>query len=291
MNGIRRRVIIGTVALALAAVAAWLAIGGVGRRQPPPPPAAPAPVTTTPAALTRPPRPQRVLPPGRSFRLVVLMYHHIAEPPPRARGWVRSLYLPSARFEHDLQRLQQNRCFVTTMARAYELMAEDRLPRNTVVLTFDDGYRDNYDVASPLLRRYGMNGTFNIVTSTIDEPTHMTREQLRELVAGGNEIGCHTMTHPDLRQLSARALEREVAGAKQDLEKLLGGPVVTFCYPAGDHDGRVVRAVASAGYEMGLVTGNNAGRFDTSRPFEIGRYRVTERKQIPASLLHDQGHP
>jgi peptidoglycan/xylan/chitin deacetylase (PgdA/CDA1 family) len=238
-------------------------------------------VATTPAL---PP----ALTPGRSVRLTVLMYHHVGPAPVGAQGWVRDLYVPTERFAHDLGRLREHGCCVMTMTQALWLIAEDRLPARAVVLTFDDGYLDNYMLAAPLLRQYGMGGTFNVVVSKIGDDKHMTRRQLRELADAGDEIGCHSLTHPDLRKVDDARLRREVAGAKGDLETLLGRPVLTYCYPDGKYDARTVRVVATAGYRVALATGLPAGRFVTGHPFEVGRYRVTPRKQIPTALLQDR---
>ncbi len=270
-------------ALAVAVAAAWLGVRFVTS----PPPVLPEPAVATPTPIRRASAPARepVLLPGRSVPLTVLMYHHIGPAPANARGWVHDLYVPAERFERDLARLQEHRCCVMTMAQAVRFIAEDRLPRNAVVLTFDDGYEDNASIAAPLLQRHGLVGTFNVVVSKIGDGKHMSREQLRKLAAAGHEIGCHSLTHPDLRRVDDARLQRETADARRDLETLLGRPVVTYCYPDGKYDDRALRAVAGADYRVALATGLPTGRFDTARPFEVGRYRVTPRKDIPAALL------
>jgi len=287
MGSSRLHVILIVVALGGAAGVVWLAVAR--------PWGAPAAETATAheagarrRAAPTPPALPPALAPGRSVRLTVLMYHHVGSAPVGAQGWVRDLYVPTARFAHDLGRLREHGCCVMTMTQALWLIAEDRLPARAVVLTFDDGYLDNYTLAAPLLRQYSVAGTFSVVVSKIGDGKHMTRAQLGELAAAGHEIGCHSLTHPDLRRVNDERLEREVAGAKGDLEAALGRPVLTYCYPDGKYDARTVRAVEAAGYRAALATGLPAGHFDTGQPFAIGRYRVTPRKQIPAALLQDR---
>lgn len=285
MDESRRRIVLAVLALVVAVAAVGLGAWVITR---PPEPAPPVPTTMAPA-VARPqpsaPPPEPVLKPGETAPLLVLMYHHIGDPPAGARGWHRDLYVSAKRLAQDLAQLQASRCRVMTMAQAYRLIAQGRLPKQAVVLTFDDGYGDNVTIAGPVLQRYGMLATFNVVVSKIGDGKHMNREQLQALAHAGNDIGCHSLTHPDLRKINEAQLETEVVAAKQQLEAVLGEPVLTYCYPDGKYDQRTLAAVRKADYKVALTTGLTSGRFDTSRPFEVGRYRVTMRKPIPAGLL------
>jgi peptidoglycan/xylan/chitin deacetylase (PgdA/CDA1 family) len=118
----------------------------------------------------------------------------------------------------------------------------------------------------------------------------MSWDQLRAMVASGHEVGSHSMTHPLLPQLDDEALAYEVAESRRVLEAALGCPVETFCYPNGDSDARVVRAVKDAGYTRALSTRwgpNEPGTdpFDFSRCDIQGATSRTRKGELSTSRL------
>ena len=122
-------------------------------------------------------------------------------------------------------------------------------------VTFDDGYRDNIDVALPVLEAFGVPATFFLVPSFLGAsfPTGhpvMSAGQARQLLALGHEVGAHSLTHPRLTRVGCEQARREIAGSKARLEDLLGGAVHAFAYPKGDHDRRVRALVAASGYRV-----------------------------------------
>ena len=146
-------------------------------------------------------------------------------------------------------------------------------------ITFDDGYRDNYEWAAPILEKYGFRGTIFCVTARLGEKTAwaddprwvghllMTPGEARELSGRGFELAAHSRTHPDLTTLSGEALGDEVAGSRRELEDVLGERVMTFCYPYGFYYARTMEAARQAGYLAARSTrrmrpGKREDRFD-----------------------------
>ena len=127
------------------------------------------------------------------------------------------------------------------------------LPGRRVVLTFDDGYEDNYTVVFPLLRRYGFIGTFFVVTSTIGTRDHLTAPQLREMAEAGMEIESHGVHHVDFSLLSPAAARSELARSRKTIEAWTGRPVAYFAYPAGRYNAGLERILEDLGYR-GAVT-------------------------------------
>lgn len=146
---------------------------------------------------------------------------------------------------------------------------------DTFAITFDDGYRDNFVHALPILENLGLRATVFVVSDMIDSDRpfpwlklpspdafdemdlHMTTAQLETAAASGVfTYGSHTATHPMLSELDRASATVEIAGSKADLERRLGTPITTFCYPAGNFSDETVDIVASAGYEAAVVTPN-----------------------------------
>ena len=124
---------------------------------------------------------------------------------------------------------------------------ENSYPFNReLVITFDDGYRDNYEHAAPVLRAMGLPATFFVVSEFIGSDIvpwwdkslpvpqpWMTWDQVEQLSRDGFAIGAHTRTHADLATLSGEEAWQEIQGSRVDLEEKLGVPITLFAYPYG----------------------------------------------------------
>jgi peptidoglycan/xylan/chitin deacetylase (PgdA/CDA1 family) len=134
------------------------------------------------------------------------------------------------------------------------------VPRRSVVITFDDGFRDCWEHAVPVLHGHGFNATFFLVAGLVGgcstwlleevgiELALMNWPMVNELAAAGFECGAHSMTHPRLTGLTISECRRELEEPRRLLEERLGCPIVHFAYPFGHYDQRVQAMVAEAGY-------------------------------------------
>lgn len=199
--------------------------------------------------------------------VLVLMYHAVGVPGERPSRYV----VPVKRFERQMRWLERRRYNVISLDEYVRLRSEFKLPpRKTVVITFDDGYVDNFTLARPILERLGLPATVFLVSAAegrnnwsandglADRPL-IGLEDARRAIGGAFTFGAHTRTHPKLPELTADDAEREVVGSKQELEAVLGVPVSTFAYPHGSVNQAVRDIVASAGFTgaCGVVTGRN----------------------------------
>jgi peptidoglycan/xylan/chitin deacetylase (PgdA/CDA1 family) len=204
------------------------------------------------------------------------MYHYISEPPAGTGKIRQDLSVPPERFAAHLRVLREHGYTAITLDDlALALQVGEPLPEKPVILTFDDGYRDHYEHAFPLLREYGYSGTFFLVTGMIDEghPDYVTWEQVIEMDAGGMAMEAHGYTHVDLRKRSADYLVWQVLGAKEAIEARTNKPVRFFCYPSGWYDAMTVRVLHSAHY-WGAVTTRSGAEHHSERMFEMPRIRV-----------------
>jgi len=201
---------------------------------------------------------------------ILLTYHHVGEPPPGAP--VRGLYVTPDQFAWQLNWLRkQGARFVTCR----DLLAPgqpDPAPR--VVVTFDDGHRDVYDRAFPVLRKLGVPavvfpvvgdlGKSGVVWPEAEDQSPMTlitEAQVREMAGAGIEFGSHLWDHVHANRLDAAALRKQLEQSRNRLADLLGAPPLAVAYPYGAYNEEVVAAAARAGYRLGLTTdeGSNNG--------------------------------
>ena len=223
---------------------------------------------------TAPPRLEAPLRPRPSADLPIVMYHHVGNPPPSSDAVRRDLTVSPGNFEKQLQYLAESQIQTVHLDALTEHLAGRReLPPKGIVLTFDDGYDDTYEVAFPLLKKYGMVGTFFITTGFIGKPGYMTWAQIEELALAGMSIQAHGVDHADLTAVTPANLARQMAAPKQLLEERLGQPVRFLAYPAGKFNRAVILATRAAGYQA-AVTVNHGTVHTGSAPFELLRVRA-----------------
>jgi peptidoglycan/xylan/chitin deacetylase (PgdA/CDA1 family) len=212
--------------------------------------------------------------PASVVKLPTLMFHHVGEPPPGADEIRVGLTVSGADFEAMMAYLKEAGYHPVTQTQLFQALFEGvPLPEKPVMLTFDDGYLDNYQVAVPALQKYGFPATFYVITDKIGTSEYMTWEQVMELDREGMDIGSHTSSHLDLTTLSAADLQHELGDSGAAISSRLGHPVYWLCYPAGEYDADVINYSRAAGYLLAVTTEPGEQQSSDS-PFEIMRYRV-----------------
>ena len=230
--------------------------------------------TSTPTPTPTPlPTPDGVV---REARVPILMYHHISAPPPDADDIRRDLSVTPQDFEAQLRYLKKAGYHSITLRDLIYYLAIGRpLPPKPIILTFDDGYRDNYTHAYPLLKKYGFVGTFFLITAPIDQgdEEYVSWDQVREMSAAGMEFEPHSYTHPDLRDQPVDYIVWQVLASKEAIEERTGKTARFFSYPSGMYDQQVVDVLRSAHF-WGAVTINQGDRQSSEHPFELKRIRI-----------------
>ena len=225
------------------------------------------------AVKPKPPAPKPVPEAQRDRPVPILMYHLVAEPPPGA-GFP-GLYVSEPDFQAQMDWLNQNGYKAVTLQRAYDLWTRGTpLPKQPVVVSFDDGYRSVHANAAPVLRRFKWPGVLNLELKVLGQQDQggMSRRQVGDLLKAGWELDSHTISHPDLTTLPPDRLREELVESRARIKLLFGRPANFFCYPAGRYNQEVIAAVKAAGY-LGATT-TNPGNAGPDQLYAMNRVRV-----------------
>lgn len=256
-----------------------------------PPTATPEPVPLEPTAVLTPipigpPAPDGV---ARTADVPILMYHYISAAP-SANDRIRyGLSVTPEMFEAQLKLLQDNGCTTITLRDLYTYLAIGTpLPDNPIILTFDDGYLDNYTNAFPLLQKYGMIGTFFVLTGPADEgnPAYLSWDMIQEMNDGGMDIQLHSRAHLDMRNRSYDWLVFQLIGGRQSIEGHTGKPVNFMAYPSGKYDANLLRFLRDTNFWAAVTTA--AGRQHVLQDALLWeRVRISGQMRLPdfAKLL------
>jgi peptidoglycan/xylan/chitin deacetylase (PgdA/CDA1 family) len=222
---------------------------------------------------------------GNPERIRVLIYHRIYPGTQQkdATEWDTS----EVSFRRQIELMERWGYGVITFNdyRLY-LRGEISLPKKPVILTFDDGYSEVYNVAYPIMKQHGMRGVIFILgdrtmrTNRWDTGITPTRyllddEQVLELHAAGFEIGAHSVSHRRLTELPKNEAWEEIYRSRISLEILLNANVLSFSYPYGMTDTIIKQLTSDAGYTLAVGAYSGPPLF-VSDQWEIRRIRTTD---------------
>lgn len=213
---------------------------------------------------------------SREIRAPILMYHHIRNLAADANSLERGLTVEPAVFRQQLALL---RFWGYTPINLYALQSAlttgAPLPAKPIVLTFDDGYRDNYEVLFPLMQEFGFTGTLFLTTQFMDEgrPEYMTWAMAQEMATAGWDLEPHTKTHASMAGQPKPFVIYEILGSKQTVEYYTGRSTYFFAYPGGDYDAQAQQVLRDLGF-WGAVTTDFARTHTLQNPYIYGRVRI-----------------
>lgn len=223
----------------------------------------------------------------------VIMYHRFIEQ--ESEKGVHGTWLPVAMFEKHLKLIKWLGYETLTFRDLADKGFIHRLQygKKYLMITVDDGYRDNLTRMLPLLEKYGYKAVVYIVTGEdhnrwdVEHPTHpdtpvalMSGDEIKALVASGHvEVGGHTLTHPRLSTLAPAQQEYEIRTNKERLEQLLGHSLLSFAYPYGDLNESAKAQADVAGYRYAVAT-NSGPRAMHQDPLQIRRIAIFPRTDM-----------
>lgn len=228
----------------------------------------------------------------------ILTYHHVGPRPAGVR--LKGLYVSPRLFAKQVTELRDSG-FVTQPFGAFTDLAKPA--ESKISITFDDGFRDVFEHALPVLRSAKFVAIQFLVADFIGKSSEwqaasgeipgrlMDEAEIKDWLAAGNQIGSHTLSHPFLTKISSAEAREEISASKKKLEDRFGIRIEHFCYPYGDWNTNVRNAVEAAGYQTACTTvaGVNASEADR---FALRRFtaRYPSRK-LSTLLNHFRGRP
>ncbi len=222
--------------------------------------------------------------PSATFRVPILLYHYVEYVQDKKDTIRESLNIDPYTFEQQVITLKNaGYTFMTAKELGDVLDGKMQLPKNPILLTFDDGHWDFYTDVLPILKKYNIKATAYIISGFIGGSDFMSMSQLQG-VEDSNlvDVGAHTVHHYSLRHLSLTTVENEVDMSKEWLEKMYHKPVVSFAYPNGSFDDQAVQVVKNAGFKTAVSTVPGILQNQTNRYF---LYRLRPGHRIGVQLL------
>ncbi|MCI6301158.1 MAG: polysaccharide deacetylase family protein [Megasphaera elsdenii] len=193
------------------------------------------------------------------------------------------LTMKPANFDEQMKYLHDNDYHSITLEQfdAY-MRGEGDLPDRPVLITFDDGYVDNYEEAYPILKKYNMRGTIFLIINLMDTPGYLTWDQVKEMAADGMEFGSHTISHKPLTSFDRAGVRHELQDSKDIIEKMTGKPCHFIAFPEGKYNDMVMEETRGAGYRYAFTV--DTGRdFPWDDPYDLDRVPMFEG---PISFKH-----
>ena len=240
----------------------------------------------------------------------ILMFHGVSKNKSNSLNQHLQPHLDIKQFENIIKMLNEHYCFL----KPDEILNNKR---KGILLTFDDGFQNNYNNVIPILNSYNIPGLFFISTQHVIEPNNwlsfikqnmnkymvnqdilsedikidyfdgLTKDQILEMANNPlHTIGSHTVTHPDLTKLSVTSIDSELINSKNYLENITNKPIEYFAYPYGNYNEIVIENVKKAGYKaaFGIDKINLFGESNFEIPrigiYDDSKYYITAKLSV-----------
>ncbi|WP_394903212.1 polysaccharide deacetylase family protein [Clostridium butyricum] len=179
----------------------------------------------------------------------VLYYHSVDE------NAANEVTITPEKLKEQLDYINDNNYVTITMTELYDHIENNKpIPEKSILITFDDGYMNNYTEAFPMLKELNMTATIFCVGNSLDGSYYLSEEAIKEMSDYGIDIESHTVNHVHLDTMSYDEQLLELKNSKNILEKITGKEVLSLAYPFGDYNDNTIKAAKDAGYKMGFTT-------------------------------------
>lgn len=192
----------------------------------------------------------------------VLMYHSITD------NNKKMFRVTKDNFYDQMRYLKDNDFIILSMDEMYEHFKTNKsFEDKSIAITFDDGYKDNYYNAYPILKEFGMNATIFVVTDYLDESAYLSVKEIKEMQLNNIDIESHTTNHAKLDKLTEVDRINTLRDSKDYIDEVLNKEVKYISYPYGRCNKQVVRDAYLEGYKMSFTTkvGHATGKDDLNK--------------------------
>ena len=205
----------------------------------------------------------------------ILMYHaiHVIAPEESANA---NLIVDPTTFESHIQRLSNEGYYFLTPEEVHKVLTENVLPNGNqkiIWLTFDDSLWDFYDNAYPILQKYQVKATNNVITSTVGSQANLSLDEMFEMKNNGMSFQDHTVTHPDLSATDSSTQTTEMKDSKQYLDDSLNQDTIAIAYPAGRYSDTTLQIAENLDYKLGVTTNEGLASADNGL-LSLNRIRI-----------------
>lgn len=205
----------------------------------------------------------------------ILMYHaiHVMAPEESANA---NLIVDPTTFESHIQRLSNEGYYFLTPEEVHKVLTENVLPNGNqkiIWLTFDDSLWDFYDNAYPILQKYQVKATNNVITSTVGSQANLSLDEMFEMKNNGMSFQDHTVTHPDLSATDSSMQTTEMKDSKQYLDDSLNQDTIAIAYPAGRYSDTTLQIAENLDYKLGVTTNEGLASADNGL-LSLNRIRI-----------------
>ncbi len=210
----------------------------------------------------------------------ILCYHRFGN------GCTSPLCMPAEVFEQQMRYLKENGYRTITPHQLIDFLDyKHPLPEKSVMITIDDGYRSVYNIAYPILKKYGFSAVFFIYIDYVGvSKKAITWDQLRQMKKNNIYIGSHSVSHSDLSKMKQnenskmydKRLRKEIFTSKKIIDNKLNQDTMFFSYPFGRQNPKVLRLAEQAGYKIAATVKRGGNPFFED-PFRLKRDQILKR--------------
>lgn len=205
----------------------------------------------------------------KNIKIPMLMYHSISY----EKG--NSLRVSKENFRMQMKYLKDNNFTTLTVDELYNYMQTGKMiPDKPIIITFDDGYKDNYTNAYPILNELGLKATVFIITGAINtDKNYLTSDEIKSMDSNNIRVESHTVAHEHLDKISYSDNIKTMKSSKAKLEEILGRKITYLAYPFGGYTEDTIKAAKESGYK--LAFSSDFGFIDkNSNIYSLGRIFV-----------------
>ncbi|MBZ5856502.1 polysaccharide deacetylase family protein [Flavihumibacter profundi] len=218
-------------------------------------------------------------------QIPILCYHQVRDYRATDSRSSKDYIVPPSVFEAQMKALAANGYTSILPEQLYKYLATgESLPQNPVLITFDDGCDEQFDVTHAVLDPLHFKASFFIMTVSVNRPNYMKAEQIRQLSDEGHSIGLHTWDHHNVKKYQGTDWEKQIEKPKVQLEKIIGKPVQFFAYPFGLWNESVIPELKNRGLKAAFQL--SVARDQAEPLYTIRRIIVTGDLNGPQLIKH-----